>query len=249
MNKILISFFFITLLSQAQTEWHSKKERISFPFELTNNLIIVDVKINGKDLKMMLDTGSENNILFSFPENDSITFYNPEIIRLRGLGSGESLEALVSTKNKFSINEIEHKNFKVLLVTNEDIGLLNKMGLPINGILGATFFKDYPVEINYSKQRIYVYKERTKSFKRKVKKYEKLEVNFEDTKPYVDLDIDEGSTDYTAKLLFDSGLSDGLWLFENDTIFCTRKSFVDVLGKGLSGDVRGKKSRSRIANN
>jgi len=41
----------------------------------------------------------------------------------------------------------------------------------------------------------------------------------------------------------DSGLGDGLWLFENDSLKCSGKSIDDVLGRGLGGDVVGKKSR------
>ncbi|NJM79734.1 MAG: hypothetical protein HC854_09125 [Flavobacterium sp.] len=45
------------------------------------------------------------------------------------------------------------------------------------------------------------------------------------------------------KLLFDTGLGDGLWLFENDSIKCEQKFITDVLGRGLGGDINGKKSR------
>ena len=45
------------------------------------------------------------------------------------------------------------------------------------------------------------------------------------------------------KLLMDTGLGDGLWLFENDSIRCNQKYITDILGRGLGGDIRGKKSR------
>ena len=61
-------FSFHSLFSQV--EWNSKKDKIDIPFELTNNLIIIDVEINNVKLSMILDTGSDKNLLFSFPEND-----------------------------------------------------------------------------------------------------------------------------------------------------------------------------------
>ena len=39
-------------------------------------LLLYDVEINEVKLSMLLDTGSDKNLLFSFPENDTIEFYN-----------------------------------------------------------------------------------------------------------------------------------------------------------------------------
>ena len=150
----LLFILFISQCTFAQLNWISHKNKIEIPFELIYNLIIVDVKVNDVDLKMILDTGSEKNLLFSFPENDSIAFYNPKTISVRGLGYGKELNAYISEKNKFEINGLVDRNFQVLLVTNQDISLIDKLGIQINGIIGSSFFKDFLVEINYSKKKI-----------------------------------------------------------------------------------------------
>lgn len=247
-SNIKIIFLLLwSINSIAQLEWNSKKEKIKIPFELTHNLIIVDVVINKVDLKMILDTGSESNLLFSFPENDSIEFYNPRIINIKGLGYGETLEAIVSTKNTFSLkNEsVIDENFDILLITNHDIGLINKLGIPINGILGSSFFKDYLVEINYAKKKLFLHKKENKRLSRKIKKLNSTKINIIRDKPYVNFNINNNNSEAEAKLLFDTGLGDGLWLFENDEaqIKCSNKYFNDFLGKGLGGDIMGKKSR------
>ena len=97
---ITLFYFFINPLN-SQIQWNSNKDKIAIPFELSNNLIIIKVNVNEIDLNMILDTGSEKNILFSFPENDSITFHNSRKVNLKGLGFGETLEAYISTKNTF----------------------------------------------------------------------------------------------------------------------------------------------------
>ena len=157
MNKKLLNLLFFIVISInvfSQSKWNSKKDKIVIPFELTHNLIIVDVEINDVKLNMLLDTGSDKSILFSFPENDSIFFYNTRKIKINGLGNGESLEALISNDNIFKVNEYVDKNFQILLITDQNINLVNKLGVPINGIIGSTFFKDFFVEINYQKKKI-----------------------------------------------------------------------------------------------
>ncbi|NJM79735.1 MAG: hypothetical protein HC854_09130 [Flavobacterium sp.] len=72
----------------------AKKDKIIIPFELTHNLIIMEVTINDVKLNMLLDTGSDKSLLFSFPENDSIRLYDSRKIKINGLGNGENIEAI-----------------------------------------------------------------------------------------------------------------------------------------------------------
>ena len=44
-------------------------------------------------------------------------------------------------------------------------------------------------------------------------------------------------------LLVDLGLSNGLWLFKNDSIKVSPANFEDILGRGLNGSIIGQKSR------
>lgn len=242
--KVLFFFFWFSI-SFSQLQWNSKKDKITIPFELTHNLIIVDVVINDVDLKMILDTGSERNLLFSFPENDSIEFFSPKMIKVRGLGYGETLDAIISSNNKFTANKesLIDNNFEILLITNQNIGLINKLGVPINGIIGSSFFKDYLIEVKYSRKKIVLYKKDDKKLNSIKKKYNKTEIDIIQNKPYINLEVTNNSKLSSVNLLFDTGLSDGLWLFEDDSIKCSKKYFKDLLGKGLGGDIIGKKSR------
>ncbi len=248
-----VQLFLLILISNAafaQWEWKSNKDRMVIPFELTHNLIMVDVVLNGISLKMVLDTGSENNVIFTFPEEEPLDFKNTRKVFLKGLGSGEELEAYQATGNNFRIHDLVDTNFNVLLIANQEIGIVNNLGIPINGILGTSFFKDFLVEINYAKKKLYVYRDEPERFVKKTKKYTAIDIKFNGLKPFVDIEVSlsEADAGQTVSLLFDSGLGDGLWLFENDTLRCTQDFFVDVLGKGINGDVTGKKSRVRNLN-
>ncbi|MEZ4854603.1 PDZ domain-containing protein [Flavobacterium sp.] len=239
----LFSFLVIYSIGFTQINWNSNKKKIAIPFEFTHNLIIVKVSINNVNLEMIVDTGAEKNILFNFPSVQNITFYSTRTVQISGLGSGDNLEAVVSSNNNFIIKDIQDTNFEVLLLLNNNINLVNKLGMPINGILGSSFFKDYLVEINYAKKKLFLYKNSASFYKRKVKKYDSIDVQFIKSKPYIKIPVDDATKKLETILLFDSGLSDGLWLFEDENIMCNQNHFEDVLGIGLGGDVKGKKSR------
>ncbi|WP_159780411.1 PDZ domain-containing protein [Flavobacterium sp. 9AF] len=196
---------------------------------------------------MLLDTGSDKNLLFSFPESDSIMFYETRKVKINGLGNGESLVAYASNNNIIKIKEYVDEEFQILLITDRNINLVNKLGVPINGIVGASFFKDFLVEINYQKRKLFLYKD-TQKILLKNRYIEKL-VEIEDDKPYINvMSKTKNDLDVNYKLLIDTGLGDGLWLFENDTIKCQNKYIDDILGRGLGGDIKGKKSRIEFLN-
>lgn len=247
MRKIIqIVFLFmvtVTLQSQSNFNWKSKKDKIKIPFELTHNLIIVDVDFNGIPLKMIADTGAENSILFSFPENDSLVLHETDKIKIKGVGSGEMIDAYLSKKNKLKIKEYEDVNFELLLLPYQDISIINKIGIPINGILGSSFFESGLLEIDYSRNLLIFHKNKLKSNDSRIRKYKSNSIDFNERKPYVKIPIEINNKQNEYKLLFDSGLGDGLWLFENDTIKCETQFFNDILGVGLSGEIKGKRSR------
>lgn len=240
---IIFNIFFAVLDCGAQFQWNSKKDKMILPFELTHNLIIADVVVNDVDLKMIFDTGSERNLLFSFPENDSIAFYETEKVRIRGLGHGEYLYAYLSKKNTLKINSIISENVAFLLVTDQEISLVNKLGVPVNGIIGADFFKDFLVEVDYQRKKIILHKDTEKILLKKAKRFDKKKVEVKDNRPFITLNGEVNDRAVALKLLVDTGLGDGLWLFENDSIHCNENYFVDVLGRGLGGEIKGKKSR------
>ncbi len=242
--QILFTFFFtVSLQAQSNFNWTSDKNKIKIPFELTHNLIIVDVNFNGIPLKMIADTGSDMNILFSFPEKDSLVLSNTEKIQIKGVGKGTSLEAYLSKRNKVKIKDYEDINFEIVLIPNQDISIINKLGIPVNGILGSSFFKQYLVEINYQKKQIILHKNKLLSNDKRIQKFNTISTDFYENKPYFKLPITLEKDKKNVKLLFDTGLGDGLWLFENDSLKCKNDFFVDLLGVGLSGEIYGKRSR------
>jgi len=237
-------FFCVNIYSQNIWEFSQNKNKISIPFQLLNNAIIVQPKINNVQLNLILDTGSAYNILFGFPEKDSIAFYNTFKIKITGPGMDEPVDAFVSKKNKIEFKNISSKNFDLILMMEEKIDFYTNMGLPIHGILGADFFKNNRVEIQYDSKKIIVYRKETLSYKKKIEVYNKIPFVLKDFKPFipVEMTLDENEIQ-KLELLVDTGLSDGLWVFENELNIKGKKYIVDYLGSGIGGSIFGKRVR------
>jgi len=246
---IILTCLLVALTSFSQKGFHlsGKEEQVKVPFKLIKNLIFIPVKVNGVSMTFLLDTGVEETILFSLEETDTVPFYNVNKIKLRGLGSDESIEALSSRENRIEVTKnLVDTNHTILVVLNEEINFSSSVGIPVNGIMGYHFFKNNCVKIDYAKKHLFVYKENSKKVVKLKKKFTSVPITIENNKPYLNgyFNLNE-SDERNGKLLIDTGNSDALWLFNNDSdsINIPKSSFEDYLGRGFSGDIYGKRAK------
>jgi len=219
-----------------------KKDRISF--KLVNNLTVVPVEINGKELSFLLDTGVNSTLLFTLNNADSLQMNNATPVKIRGLGDGGDIEALKSANNTLKIGDAVDLNHMVYVVFDQNINFSPRMGVPIHGVLGYDFYKDFVVKTDYDSELITIYDPKLYKPKR-CRGCETFEINLVKNKPYMKNTISAFGKEHEVTLLIDSGASDAIWLFdEGYGITDTPKNyFSDFLGLGLSGGVYGKRSK------
>jgi len=218
------------------------KDKISF--KLMNNLVVVPVEVNGTPLTFLLDTGVSTTIMFSLSKVDSLKLNNAKEIRLRGLGEGGSIPALMSSNNSLTIGKVKDENHTVYVIFDKSINLSTRMGIPIHGILGYDFFKNLVVKTDYSSKKITVYKP-SKYIPNYCKKHEEFDLIFNNKKPYINVEVAVLDKKEEVTLLIDSGSSDAIWLFDDNDIENTKERafFDDFLGQGISGVIFGKRSK------
>jgi len=252
--KLLFRYFILLFLSSnafSQNIWEfsQNKNKIVIPFELLNNSIIVKPKVNNIQLNLILDTGSGYNILFAFPEKDSIAFNNTSKVKITGPGMKEPIDAYISKNNKIEFKSLSSKKLDVILMLEDEYSFTTSMGIPIHGILGSDFFMDNLVEIQYDTKRIIVYRKETKRYLNKIVNYKQLPFILKEKKPFIPVTINiEDKKIENLQLLIDTGLSDGLWIFEKELNLKNKKHINDFLGAGIGGDVYGKRVRFKNIN-
>ncbi len=215
-------------------------------FQLIDNLIIMPVSVNGIELSFLLDTGVSRPILFNILNfADSLHLKNLKTISLRGLGADGAVSSIKSEKNIVRIGKALNPNQDLYVVFDNSINFTPILGVPVHGIIGYDLLKDFIVEINYRRQFIKLHNPQTYKYK-KCRNCETLNLSFNNNKPYLEASILTQKEDNPVKLLIDTGGSDDLWLFEDDSIGLkpmNDKYFNDYLGRGLSGSVYGKRSK------
>lgn len=151
--KILM-ITYSTANAQEIFKYLSKKDKIKISFELSNNLVVVPVKINQIKLNFILDTGVDETIIFSLAEKDELILKDTESVKLKGLGGKESINGIYSHNNIVSFNEnFIDENHKIIVVLDDLFNISSTLGIPINGIIGSKFFKNNLIEIDYLSQK------------------------------------------------------------------------------------------------
>ena len=223
---------------------HKSYEDIRFQF--INNLIVIPIKVNNKKLNFILDSGVNKTIVFNSSKVDTILSNFEYKYKLKGLGEGLPVNAIVSKNNLFRINNLIAVNKNVYVILKDDFDLSSKMGITIHGVIGYDIFSDLILRINYKSKKIRFYNP-SKYKQKKCSNCEVLPLTIFQKKPYVDVTVklNNNSKKVPIKMLIDSGGSDAIWLFEfsNKNIVTPENFFTDFLGVGLSGTVYGKRSR------
>lgn len=220
-----------------------KSQRINF--ELVNNLMVLPIEVNGTQLSFILDTGVSQPILFNLADQDSIQLNNVSEFEIRGIGSGDAIKALKSTNNTFQLGEIRNYSQQLYVVLDRSINFSPSLGVPIHGIIGYDLFKDFVVEINYSRKHL-IFHDPVYYVSKKKRKSATLPLTIVQRKAYIDGEVTlEGDVDIPVKLLVDTGSSDAVWLFDDPQKGLTlpERNYEDYLGRGLSGEIFGRRTK------
>lgn len=249
LRKKLVFFvllMMVPLLVLAQGYFLPKGQKFEkIRFELINNLVIIPVEINGAELTFILDSGVSKPILFNLSESDSIPINNVSEITIRGLGTGEPMKALSSRSNIFRLGDARNFSQDLYVVLDRDINFSTSLGIPVHGIMGYDLFKDFIVEVNYASHTLKLYNPELYRHKER-RNRQILPLSIEKRKAYVEGTVlMKDTANIPVKLLVDTGSSDALWLFHEPAkgLEIPEKNYEDHLGKGLSGDIFGKRTK------
>jgi hypothetical protein len=226
--------------------YFTKKARsVEIPFKYVNNLMVIPLRINGSDtMRFILDTGVKTALVTGLSHGETIQVNDTRRIKIRGLGEGSDLEALLSYGNRFDIStNIRGDNHDVLILTEDIFFLSTKLGMRVSGIIGYDVFKNFIVEIRYEERKIILH--RPEKYKRRPPG-QVLPLLIEEGKPYIEAFIEQDNGQrLRVKLLVDTGASYALSLdrLSDPSIALPAKTVDTYLGRGLSGDIHGQLGR------
>jgi len=221
------------------------KTQHKVPFELIDNLIIVRIVMNKTlPLKFIVDTGVRTSILTEKTFTDLLNISYSRKIKIPVAGGQKIVNAYVAPNITMDMSGVVGKGHALLVLEEDLLQLKNILGHNIQGILGYELFSRFIIEINYQKKVMTLYE--PIAFKKRNlddnKKFLRIPITIEDTKPYCySTVIFNSGKEVTTKLMLDTGASHAIMLDDDSSedIILPEKSIRSYLGRGLGGDISG----------
>lgn len=241
-----ISFFWVPWCHAQGFFTLTEDKPLSFKFEMVHHLILVPVTINGIEFCFLMDTGVKETILFANTE-DSLYLHNQQKVRFQGIGMEEGVDGIISNGNIVNVGGIAVDSLHLLyVVQGEDMDISSRVGVGINGILGARFFNSFPVKVDYIRSRFTIYPPGY-DYSRVVRKYQEIPIELQNDRLYIDGKVQVADEWIGGKMLLDMGNADAFMLFA----FLlpelkVREPYVEeYIGQGFNGPIYGKRNRIR----
>jgi hypothetical protein len=220
------------------------KKKVQMPIEIINNLVVVPVILNGMlPLKFILDTGVRTTILTEKSFSDILNLAYSRKYTIAGPGGEKLVDAYVTNNVSLDLPGVHGEGHAMLVLAEDYLQLRNYLGYDVHGILGYEIFSRFIVKIDYEKKILTLM---IPSVFKPGKKYQKLPMSIEDTKPYIAAEVVQNNgTKLVGKFLIDTGASHSIMVepASDDRVVVPTNSLSSFIGRGLGGVIMGRVGR------
>jgi hypothetical protein len=218
--------------------------KAEIPIEIHNNLIVVPVILNNQlPLKFIVDTGVRTTILTEKIYSDILHLAYSKKFTITAPGGENMVNAYITNNVTIDMPGVHGRGHAMLVLEKDYLELRNSLGSEVHGILGYELFSRFVIKIDYESKILTLM---TPQKFKPSKKYARLPITVEDTKPYYVAEVKiNDTTSISAKLLVDTGASHGLFLDTESSkkIIVPAKNINCTIGKGLGGLITGRMAR------
>lgn len=193
-------------LPASQARFISGNSSLEIPFELSNNLVLLQAKVNDSEpVWFIFDTGAESTVI---DVGLAKTLRLKAAGKIVGTGGAGTAEALRFKAVSMRLPNVEISNLTIYGLPIDSFSA--PLGRKISGIIGYDIIKEFVFEIDYAARKINLYKPETYQYRGAG---EIFPLTFEENMPFIQASITfERRARVIGKFEIDSG-STGAVLF------------------------------------
>ena len=221
---------------------NKREQKNVVPFILSQNKTILEVQVGGsRPLKVILDSGMGWDGLLVFkPElKDALGLINPQETNLGGAGKGPGQAAWVSDSMHFSLGNMEFKDQRVVVLQNDHF-----KGFSNDGVVGYSLFGHFALEVDYGRSLLVL--DEPGTF-RPDPSWTEVPIFFRGNNiPWMIVRIvveNEEPVEVSCYIDYASSEAIELLLKPGQKFAVPKTTQEAYLGRGLSGDITGKRGR------
>ena len=231
--------------SQAESATQPAAYRFTSPrvaVELFHDKTLVPVRFDGlRELRLILDTGMgfDGALLFKPALRESIGMRHAVEAQIPGAGSGPPSAAVFSDSMTFNVGSVRFENQRVIVLSGAgmDRGA-------VDGVIGYSLLGHYAVELNFDSLTLTLHD--PQRFASRIG-WAELPLSFDANHlPFLETSvIVESGPPVALRTYIDCASSEAIELLERPVMkfVMPRETEEVLLGRGLSGDIHGKRGR------
>lgn len=219
------------------------KRFVEVPFQYINGHIVLDVIFHDIfTVKFIFDTGAQNTVLFEKSYVDVFGLKSDRTIPLRGADLIGTIQASIVRNVRMKLDGAKKVDRDILVLPTNFLKLEEMVGVNVIGIIGAEFFRNLIIKVDYEKQKLTLFEPNL--FNQKLlRNFIEIPTEFEENKFYVktSVKVNNLSDKKEMRLLLDTGASLSFLLNTNSdtTLTVPNKILPSILGQGLGGPILG----------
>lgn len=217
----------------------SASKSIKIPFHYIQSFIILDVQLEKLlPVRLIFDTGAEHTILFEHRWTDLIEHSYLREIKVIGSDLQQELPAMLTCPLNLMFDERYEFTSSLIVLKENTTNISQVIGEPIHGILSASVFSKYLIEIDYRNQYLILHS-RDYAIS---SMYNEVDLDIYKNKPYLKVRVNFKDTcNDLMNLLLDTGASLSLLMYSDSSsaIRFPDKLIPGYLGSGIGGLLTG----------
>jgi len=219
--------------------WKDESRIARVPFKLLNDHIIMPVSINGgHPLNFILDSGAATTVIFESHRTKKIELDRSFPISLSGAGHGKSSIAFNVKDTDITVGSLTLKGASVVYLPVDSAQFFKSLDeVYFDGVIGYDFLQRFPLEIDYERMIVSIYRDTSDLPDLTSDEWQKLELNIESRMPTLvtKLKIASGNN-ARVKLILDTGYTDALSIdVSSSENLSAPQHFYNASLKGMSG--------------
>ena len=240
-RRLLFTFFYATTSFFLYGADHSQifyllgeASYTELSFRMERDLIIVPLSINdSENMNFILDTGTESPVILNRKYIQNLGLPLGRHVDFQGAGKKKTTSGQVINSMRMQIANAYTNHIGGVVLYDNTLSNLRINGIQIHGIIGASLFRSFAVEIDYPNSTLRLYED--KSFLNN-RNFSVQNLTVSRDRPILRSELKNRGRQYDINLMIDTGLSYELLIYDQ-ALFNYSRLPTDKIGKGYSGNI------------
>lgn len=207
---------------------------------MEQDLVIIPVTLNGAEtMNFILDTGTDSPVILNRRYIKNLELPLGKYMTFQGAGSEQGAQGQVINGMSLQVGDAFAPHIGGVVLDNNPLSNLRVGGIRIHGVLGASLFNSFAVEIDYRSRMLRLHQDQQFADDASFSVHD---IQISRHRPILKSEMQCNNQQYEVDLMIDTGFNNELLIYDH-TMFDYTQLPTEKIGKGYCGSVKAASAR------